>query len=89
MSALYMCLVALIFLLITSITSAFSGNFELTSLVVASPFQADPYSTESTHIECKLLTQFHTEADRLQSTSATKTHLRSIPHTATLSGQLG
>ncbi|OCT47446.1 hypothetical protein CLCR_03696 [Cladophialophora carrionii] len=32
-------------------TVAFSGNFELTNLVVSSPFQADPYSVESTYVE--------------------------------------
>ncbi|KAJ9611427.1 hypothetical protein H2200_004611 [Cladophialophora chaetospira] len=42
---------ALIALFFTSTTSAFSGNFELTNLFIASPIQADPFSTVSTHVE--------------------------------------
>ncbi|EHY55402.1 hypothetical protein HRR83_008845 [Exophiala dermatitidis] len=36
---------------LVSMVAAFSGNFELTNLVVSSPFQADPKSTESTYVE--------------------------------------
>ncbi|EXJ59675.1 hypothetical protein A1O7_03821 [Cladophialophora yegresii CBS 114405] len=41
----------LIAVLLMRTTLAFSGNFELTNLVVSSPFQADPYSIESTYVE--------------------------------------
>ena len=36
-----------------TLVSAFSGNFELTNLVVSSPFQADPKSTEGSYVSCK------------------------------------
>ncbi|OQV04452.1 hypothetical protein CLAIMM_09334 isoform 3 [Cladophialophora immunda] len=37
--------------LLSSAASAFSGNFELTNVVVSSPFQADPTSTQSTYVQ--------------------------------------
>ncbi|OAP58830.1 hypothetical protein AYL99_06127 [Fonsecaea erecta] len=37
--------------LLSSAASAFSGNFELTNVVVSSPFEADPTSTESTYVQ--------------------------------------
>ncbi|KIW74605.1 hypothetical protein Z517_11375 [Fonsecaea pedrosoi CBS 271.37] len=37
--------------LLSSAASAFSGNFELTNIVVSSPFEADPTSTQSTYIQ--------------------------------------
>jgi hypothetical protein len=36
---------------ISPLTSAFSGNFELSDIVVSSPCQVDPKSTASTYIE--------------------------------------
>ncbi|EXJ67180.1 uncharacterized protein A1O5_09827 [Cladophialophora psammophila CBS 110553] len=37
--------------LLSSAASAFSGNFELTNIVVSSPFQADPTSTQSSYVQ--------------------------------------
>jgi hypothetical protein len=51
--AILLASLTLIALLLVCTTAAFSGNFELTNLVVSSPFQADPYSIESTYVECE------------------------------------
>ncbi|KIW88906.1 uncharacterized protein Z519_10390 [Cladophialophora bantiana CBS 173.52] len=37
--------------LLSSAASAFSGNFELTNVVVSSPFQADPTSTQGSYLQ--------------------------------------
>lgn len=44
-----------IFLLLTSLVSAFDGTLEIRDLVIEAPFEADPQSTTNTTLSCEFL----------------------------------
>jgi hypothetical protein len=48
-------IIALIALLCSNSTSAYFGNFELSKLIVSSPFQAEPTLTGHSFVQCKLM----------------------------------